>query len=51
MRKSDLKGCTKPLVRTAHEQSIQNKHIKCNIYKTSELPLSRMCCTKIETFK
>ena len=49
MRKSDLKGCTKPLVRTVHERSIQNKHIKCNIYQES--PLCRMCGTKNETFK
>ena len=49
MRKSDLKGCTKSLVCHPQKQSIQNKHIKCNIYKTSESSLCRTCGTKNET--
>ena len=49
MRKSDLKGCTKALIYCAQEQSIQTNYIKCNIDKTAELPLCRMCGTRNET--
>ena len=49
MRKSDFKGCTKALICSAQEQSIQTNYIKYNIDKTAESPLFRMCRTRNET--
>ena len=49
MRKSDLKGCTKALLCSAQEQSIQTNYIKYNIDKTAASLLSRMCFTRNET--
>ena len=37
MRKSDFKGCTKALICSAQEQSIQTNYIKYNIDKTAFL--------------
>ena len=49
MRKSDLKGCTKALICSALEQSIRTNYIKCNIDKTAESLLCKMCGTRNET--
>ena len=49
MRKSDLKGCTEALICSAQEQSIQTNYIKCNIDKTGESTLCRICGTRNET--
>ena len=49
MELSDLKGCTKGLICSAQEQSIQTNYIKYNIDKTAESPLCRMCGTRNET--
>ena len=49
MRKSDWKGCTEALIRSAQEQSKQTNYNKYNIDKTAESPLCRMCDTKSET--
>ena len=46
MRKSDLKGCTKALICSSQEQSIQTNYIKYNIDKTGKSPLCRMCSTR-----
>ena len=49
MRKSDLKGCTKALIGSPREQSIRTNYIKCNIDKTGESPLCRMCVSINQT--
>ena len=49
MELSDLKGCTKGLICSAQEQSIQTNYIKYNIDKTAESPFCRMCGTRNET--
>ena len=49
MRRSDLKGCTEALMRSAQEQSIRTNYIKYNIDKTGESPICRMCGTRNET--
>ena len=49
MRKSDLKGSTEALICCAQEQSIRANYIKCNIGKTGESPLCRVCGTRYET--
>ena len=37
------------LICSAQEQSIRNDYIKCNIDKTGEIPLCRMCGTRNDT--
>ena len=49
MRYSNLKGCTKTLIYSAQEQSIQTNCIKYDIDKTAKSPLCRTCGTKNET--
>ena len=49
MRKSYLKGYAEALICSAQKQSIQTNYIKCNIDKTAESPLCRMCRTRNET--
>ena len=49
MRKTDLKGCTEALICSAQELSIRTNYVKCNLDKTAELPLCRMCGTRNET--
>ena len=44
--KSNLKGCTKDLTCSVHEQSIWTNHIKYYIDKTAESLLCRMCGTR-----
>ena len=48
MRKSDLKGCTKALICSAQEQSVQTNYIKYNIDKTGKSPLCSKCGTRNE---
>ena len=50
MRKSDLKGCTKALICSAHEQFIRTNYIKHNIGKTGKSPLCWMCDKKRDYF-
>ena len=49
MGKRDLRGCTKALICSAQEQSIQTNYIKCNIEKTCKPPFFRMHGTIYET--
>ena len=49
MRKSYLKGYAEALICSGQKQSIQTNYIKCNIDKTAESPLCRMCRTRNET--
>ena len=44
-----MKGCTETLICRSRKQSIQTFYIKCNIDKTGESPLCRMCGTGNET--
>ena len=45
-RKINLKGCIKALTCSVQEQSIPINYIKCNIDKTGESPVCRLCGTE-----
>ena len=49
MRKSDLKGCTKALICSTQEQSIQINYTSSIILTKLVSPICRMCGTRNET--
>ena len=49
MKKCNLKGCIEALKYSTQEQSIRTNYNKCNIDKTGESPLCRMCGIRNET--
>ena len=49
MRQSDLEGCSKTLICSVQEQSIQTNYIKRNIDQSAKSPLCRICGTRNET--